>query len=634
MSFDAPQMLWLLLVIPPALVAFFWWSWRKRQKLLTQFIHARLLPGLIVGVSPAREKIRLGCLVLAVVSVILALARPQWGFDWEETRQRGLDIVVAIDTSKSMLAEDIAPNRLARAKLAALDLMKQAKSDRLGLVAFAGAAFLQCPLTVDDSAFRQSVEALNVNTIPEGGTAIAEAIETASAAFKEGENHKVLVLFTDGEDQDSGALDAAKKAAATGMRIFTIGIGSAEGELIRITDANGHADFIRDEQGNVVKSHLNEALLQEIAGAANGFYLPLRGATTIDTLYEKGLAPLPKTESATKLVKRLHEHYHWPLAAAIALLLVEMFFPERRQKSKSAALASRSRLVEAAAIFILLILPAAGFGSSTGSALREYRAGNFDEALKDYQQLLQRKSGDPRLNFNAGTAAYRNRQFDEATKFFDQAIAAPDLTLQELGYYNRGNALYQLGDKNPDPAKKTESWENALKDYEIAQKLAPQDADAKFNYEFVKKKLEELKKQQQQQQQSQQNQSKQDQNQNQNQQQHNQQNEQSKNEQQQKSQSQQNQEQKQDSSQQQQQQQAQNRKEQEQQKQAQANQSGQQKESEKSDEDQKAAATHAGQMTPQQAQQLLDALKDNEMLLPANPTNKQPINPSHPIRDW
>jgi Ca-activated chloride channel family protein len=183
-------LLWLLLVFPPALAAFFWWSWRQRQQLLTQFVEARLLPNLLSGLSPARRKFRLGCITFAVVLLIVALARPQWGFSWEETKQRGLDIVVAIDTSKSMLAEDIAPNRLARAKLAALDLMQQAKSDRLGLVAFAGSAFLQCPLTIDDAAFRQSVEALDVNIIPQGGTAVAEAINTARKAFKEGDNYK------------------------------------------------------------------------------------------------------------------------------------------------------------------------------------------------------------------------------------------------------------------------------------------------------------------------------------------------------------------------------------------------------------------------------------------------------------
>src|SRR6266699_6148890 len=216
MKFAHPQILWLLAVFPPLMLVFFWWSWHKRQQLITQFIQARLLPALTVGISPARLKLRLASLVLAVICLILALARPQWGFDWEPTKQRGLDILVAIDTSKSMLAEDIAPNRLTRAKLAALDLMQQAKSDRLGLVAFAGSAFLQCPLTVDEAAFRQSVEALDVNTIPQGGTALAEAINTAIAAFKEGDNYKVLVLFTDGEDNDEGAVEAARDAAKDG----------------------------------------------------------------------------------------------------------------------------------------------------------------------------------------------------------------------------------------------------------------------------------------------------------------------------------------------------------------------------------------------------------------------------------
>jgi Ca-activated chloride channel family protein len=344
MPFAYKNILWLLLVFPPALVVFFWWSWRKREQLITRFIQARLLPGLISGFSPVREKIRMWCLVLAVVFLILGMARFQWGFDWEEVKQRGLDIIVAIDTSKSMLAEDISPSRLARAKLAALDLMQQAKSDRLGLVAFAGNAFLQCPLTIDDTAFRQSVEELDVNTIPQGGTAVAEAIETAEAAFKEGDNHKVLVLMTDGEDHDSGAVEAAKKAAQAGLQIFTIGIGTPEGELLRISDGKGGTEYIRDEQGNVVKSHLNEDLLREIAGATEkGFYLPLRGAKTVDTLFEKGLAPLPKSDSNTAHVKRPVERYYWLMVPAIVLLLIEMLMPERGRDKKPSPESARNR---------------------------------------------------------------------------------------------------------------------------------------------------------------------------------------------------------------------------------------------------------------------------------------------------
>src|SRR6266446_7925030 len=334
MNFANPRILWLLLVLPPALIAFFWWAGRKRQTLLTQFIQARLLPALTVGISARRQRLRATGLVLAVACLMVALARPQWGFDWEATKQRGLDIVVAIDTSKSMLAQDIAPNRLARAKLAALDLMQQAKSDRLGLVAFAGSAFLQCPLTIDDAAFRRSVEALDVNIIPQGGTALADTIESALTAFKEGENFKVLVLFTDGEDQDSGAVAAAKKAAEAGLRIFTIGIGSPDGDLLRIKDAKGRTDYIRDDQGNPHKSNLNEPLLREMATEAKGFYLRLGGAKTIDTLYEQGLAPLPKSEAKEKLIKRYHERFHWPLSLAMVLLLAEMFFPERKREPK------------------------------------------------------------------------------------------------------------------------------------------------------------------------------------------------------------------------------------------------------------------------------------------------------------
>ncbi len=348
MTFAHPQILWLLLVFPPALLGFFWWSWRRRQELRTRFIQGRLLPGLIVGFSATRQKVRLGCVVLAVVCLVLALARPQWGYDWMEAKVRGLDIVVAIDTSKSMLAEDIAPNRLARAKLAALDLMQRARTDRLGLVAFAGSAFLQCPLTIDDSAFRQGVELLSVNTIPQGGTALAEAIDTALTAFKEQDNYKVLVLLSDGEDHDSGAVEAARRAAAAGLRIYTIGIGTAAGEILRVKDPNGNLDYIRDEQGNAVKSRLDEKLLQEIAGATEGgFYLPLRGAKVIDTLYDQWLAKLPKSEHQEKFVRRYHERYHWPLALALALLLVETLLPERKRRAAAQAAVQPAVGVEA-----------------------------------------------------------------------------------------------------------------------------------------------------------------------------------------------------------------------------------------------------------------------------------------------
>ncbi len=637
MRFAHPQVLWLLVIFPPALIVFFWWSWRKRQKLVTQFIQARLLPSLISGVSPARQKLRLACLVLAVAGLILALARPQWGFDWEDVKQRGLDIVVAIDTSKSMLATDISPNRLTRAKLAALDLMRQAKSDRLGLVAFAGRAFLECPLTIDDAVFRQSAEALDVNTISEGGTAIAEAIDTSLTAFKEGDNYKILVLLTDGEDNTGGALEAAQQAAKAGLRIFTIGVGTQEGELLRIKNDKGGTDYIRDEQGNVVKSHLDERALRDIAGATEGgLYLPLRGAQTMEALYANQLAPLPKSEGQEKRVKQYRERYRWPLAGAILLLLLEMLMPERRSSTGrrtepnrkhagSAVSTPKVQLAGAAVALVFLLQPRLASGSAP-SALREYKAGDFSAALQDYKSLLGRKGDDPRLQFNAGTAAYQDQQFDEAAKQFSSVVNSPDVKLQELGYYNLGNTLYRLGERAPDPAKKSEAWESALKNYQNTLALNPQEADAKFNYDFVQKKLQELKQQQQQQQ----NQQKQDQKQNgqQDQQQQAQKDEQSKENQQAQQQGQQQQQQ-----QQQQEQQAESQRREQERQQAQASSATPKEGSSEKQHEESANALAASQMTPQQAQQLLDAQKGDERVLQFQPEGK-PDNRARPIKDW
>lgn len=500
MSFASPHMLWSLLVIMPALVLFFWWAWRERQRLMTQFIQARLLPGLISGISPTRQKLRLVLITGAVALLILALARPQWGFTWQESKQKGLDIVVAIDTSKSMLAEDIAPNRLARAKLAALDLMQQAKSDRLGLVAFAGGAFLQCPLTIDDNAFRQSVEALDVNIIPQGGTALAEAITTALGAFKEGDNFKVLVLFTDGEDNDENALAAAQAAAKEGLKIFTIGIGTTEGEILRIKDAKGRTDYLRDAAGNAVKSRLNEALLQQIAGVtAGGFYLPMRGAKTIDTLYEKGLAPLPKSEGQEKLVKKMHERYHWPLGAAILLLLVEMLLPEQKRTKMPPALNAKPRGKATPAAILLglsLLLPSIG-SASPASALTAYQAKNFTNALTEYERLLneqskQQKPEDPRLHFNAGTAAYRATNYTAALQHFTAVLAARDLKLQAKAYYNLGNVHYRLGQQAEDLDKLEEAWQESLKQFNHAVDLDQAYQDAAFNKAFVAERLKQI----------------------------------------------------------------------------------------------------------------------------------------------
>jgi Ca-activated chloride channel family protein len=355
-------------------------------------------------------------------------------------------------------------------------------------------------------------------------------------------------------------------------------------------------------------------------------------------------------------VRQYHERYQWPLAVAVVLLLVEIFFPERKRDAETrqpTPLRKPSRVLQTVALLFLAVWPMALF-SSTSSALREYEAGKYDQAFKQYKELLEKKkSADPRLHFNAGAAAYREGQFEEATKQFNESLNSPDIKVQEKSYYNRGNALFRLGEGNPDPSKRSEIWKKSLQDYDSTLKLNPQEADAKFNLDYVKRKLEELKQQQQQQSQKNKSDKNQDQNKDQQQnqdqqQQQDQQKDQSKQDQNQQQQDQQNQaQQKQDSSEknQQQQQQAErpdqktedqsqqtaNQKQQQEQNQNQQGQNSKASSEGNTNGVQQAQAYPPGQMTPQEAQQLMDAQKGDEQMLQLKPAG----NPSeHGFKDW
>lgn len=489
MRFDQPLYLWLLLPALIALGGFFFWAWREKRRLITRFISARLMPSLTLGVATERQKARMVLLFGAFGLLLLALARPQIGFSWEEARSRGLDIVVAIDTSRSMLATDLSPNRLRRAQLAALDLKRLAKTDRLGLVAFAGSAFLQCPLTLDDEPFRQSVETLDVNVIPQGGTALAEAVQTARSAFKEGsDNHKVLVLFTDGEDHDGEAVETAKQAAKEGMVIFTVGVATPEGDVLRTTDVQGRTEFIKGPDGNAVRSKLDEKLLEEIAAQTpQGFYLRLAGANTMDLLYERGLAPLPKSDRASHQIKRHHERFQWLLGLAIVLLLAEMLVPERKETRRSAAAA-----VAKAAALAMLLLPASTASAGSATALKQYQSGDYEAAQQEYERALMAKPNDARIRFNAGTAAFQNGKLSAALQHLTAALTNSDVKLQQRAYYNLGNTRYRMGEETKQLEGRKKLWEEAAKNYQSAAALQSDDADARFNLQFVQQQLAEL----------------------------------------------------------------------------------------------------------------------------------------------
>jgi Ca-activated chloride channel family protein len=642
MRLEHPQVLWLAAAAIPALVGFLFWSWRVKQKLIRQFVHARLAASLTAGVSPAREKVRLALLVAAVAGILWALARPQWGFAWEEAKQQGLDIMVAIDTSRSMLARDVLPNRLEKSKLAVIDLMRLAKSDRLGLVVFAGAAFLQAPLTLDEQAFQQAVDAVAVGIVPVGGTSLCSAIRTSLEAFEKGnDNHKVLVLFTDGEDfdADTDTMAAAKEAAEAGMRIFTIGVGTPEGELLRVTDEQGNASFIKDEDGDAVKSHLNQTLLQRIATKASGFYLPLQGANPMETLYARGLAPLPKSEETTRLTRVYRERYHWFLGFAVICLVLEALLPDSARPRSRRARSAAPALQKVAAALALWLMPLGGAGSPS-SAFRDYQAGDFKSAFDEYNRLARQQTNDYRLHYDAGTAAYKAKELETAQKQFNDALNTPDIISdpqnQQRAYYNLGNTLYHLGEPLPEPDKKKELWQQAVENYGRAVRLNTNDIDARNNLAYVKQKLEELKQQQQQQQQNKDQKDKKDQKDQKDQNQQQQKQQQDKDQKDQKQQQQQQQQQGQKSDQQKKDEekarQEQAKKDQEKkEQQAQANQAGP-----KDKQDENGAPTAAAElrMSPQEARQLLEAMKDDAKVLLFAPTNQAINTQRGKFKDW
>jgi len=254
LTFGSPGWLYALVLVP-LLATLFWWSQKRAGQLVSKLVAKRLFSHLAGSVSLGRRFLR-ACLVLgAITLIIVSLAQPRSGFKDIETKQRGRDVLIAIDTSRSMLSTDVAPTRLARAKLLAHDLEQLLQGDRLGLIAFAGSAFLQAPLTLDHGAVLTSLEELDTSVIPKGGTDIAAAIRVAEDAFGKAEGTtKALVLITDGEELDANGIAAAKQAAEHGIRIFTVGVGTPEGSLIPIRTEDGHQDFVRGSDGKPVNS--------------------------------------------------------------------------------------------------------------------------------------------------------------------------------------------------------------------------------------------------------------------------------------------------------------------------------------------------------------------------------------------
>ncbi len=329
--FAHEQVLYLLVLIP-LLVVFYVLAFRWKRRAMERFGHLPLLQKLAANTSRRRQVLKAVLVVLAAGLMVLSLARPQVGTKLEEVKRSGVDIVVALDVSLSMQAEDVKPNRLAKAKREIQQFIARLEGDRIGLVAFAGEAFLQCPLTLDYGAAEMFLDIMEPSLIPTPGTAIGEAIAVAMKAFEQKERkHKVLVLVTDGEDHGSDPVEMAKQAAREGIVIYTIGIGSVEGVPIPVYDQRGQLiDYKKDRSGQRVTSRLDEITLQKIAQETGGaYYRATGGAMELDKIYER-IAKMEKKELGSLRFSQFEDRFQYLLGMLLVLLIVEPLIPERR----------------------------------------------------------------------------------------------------------------------------------------------------------------------------------------------------------------------------------------------------------------------------------------------------------------
>jgi Ca-activated chloride channel family protein len=504
MTFGAPEWLWGLLAIP-LLIALFLRAEDRGFKRLQQFVSARLLPQLAGTVNRPRRVIKVGLQLLGLGLAIVGLAQPRWGYTFQDVKRKGIDLLIAVDTSRSMLSNDVQPDRLERVKLAIQDLINELQGDRVGLIAFAGRAFLQAPLTIDYDAVIEAVNDLDTKTIPEGGTNISSAITLATQSFgKSAIGNRALIIFTDGEELSGDAVKTAKAAADAGVRIFTVGVGTPQGSLIPVTSDNGETSFVKDSAGEVVKSKLDDKRLREIAKATGGFYVHLEnGPRTMQQVQNEGLAKMTAAEMDVRLSRRPIERYEWPLGAALIALALSILIPERKsatgrirrgQHARERAFVPTPAKTAAAAVALVVLLCSSAFATTPG--VDAYQRGKFEDAYREFQETLKshpESRAEDELQFDSGTAAYKLKDYNKALESFSQALLTPDTGLQSKGHYNLGNTLYQHGEMQKNDDKKLSDWTNALDHYEQTLKLDPQNKEAKDNYEYVKRKIDELK---------------------------------------------------------------------------------------------------------------------------------------------
>lgn len=330
--FEYPEHLYALLALP-VLAIFFWWMWRRRKQALSRFASTRMQKLLMPQMSRYKHSVKFLLLLGALIFLIVGWANPQMGTREATVEQKVVEVLLAIDVSKSMLAEDVVPSRLERTKRFATNLMNNLRGERIGLLFFAGNADLVVPLTRDYNALENRIKTANPGNVFHQGTAISDAIKLASTSFdEENTNNKALVIFSDGENHEEEAISEASAANDSGIRVFTLGIGSAEGSFVPTT-VKGRTDYVRDNSGNPVRSKLNEELLRSVGEKGGGVYYNIVDAEdqVLEALTQK-IKAIEKAEMEQRIFEEYNSYFQPLLLIALILLIIEFMMSYRKNK--------------------------------------------------------------------------------------------------------------------------------------------------------------------------------------------------------------------------------------------------------------------------------------------------------------
>ena len=503
MTFANPEYLLLLAALPVAVILAYLAA-RSGRRSLERLGEPRLVNRLASNVNGFGRTAAAALTLCALALAIVALARPQWGETVRTVERQGVQIMVALDISRSMLAEDLEPNRLVRAKLEVADLMNRLQGDEMGLVLFSGAAFVQFPLTFDYATARNFLENVSPAMISRQGTAIADAIEKASTGFDDSRaSQKVILIISDGENHEEDPVAAARRAADDGIVIYAMGIGSAEGGTIPIYD-NFSGIFLgnlADRNGNTVISRLDEDTLASVAQAGGGRFIRADGFNNAAAEFARELEDLQKATIESEIETSRVERFQIFAVAAIALLIAAALIADRRRDPRKTT-ANRRALGLMALPLLSFALLSCGVGDTFDTqGPRAVESGNlafesedYEKALQDYESALGEMPDSPEAMYNSANALYRQAQtgdqaqMPDAVSRYDRTSGIADDELLAKTAYNTGNALFEASE-----------FEDALESYKQALRLNPDDEDAKRNLELTLRQLQQPEEQQQQQ---------------------------------------------------------------------------------------------------------------------------------------